>query len=470
MDFLNRAYSQLADLFRSMTPGARLMAGLSAAAVLLSIGYLTTHQAVLPEVDLMHGLPLSSGQLPAMQAAFSKAKLKGYEIRGTSIFVPHGQEADYMAALAAADALPPNVGDAEHKAVNDSTMFEFGPQRDQRMRIAKQEELARNIRQMTGIATASVLFDVDSRPGPFKEKVITASVMVTPTETGHLDKQIVSAIRNMVARSIAGLKPEDIAVTDLIARRTWSSNLEDTADDANQLHRTLKRSYEQDLTAKVLGALCYIPRVTVAANVELSQDQASRMEQPVLARVSVGVPMSYFREIWQRQNPSEWSVQARTVDPAALERIRTEETAKIQHYVAQLLPTVKGSADATERVTVNTFQDVRAEEPLSGVIQEMIDWARQSWRLLGAFVLALVSLLVLRSMFRQHPQDAKIDSAKSERVDEMVGGGPSVVPAPHAERFFQEPGTSLREELSKLIEDDPDSAANVLRSWIGQVN
>ena len=60
MDFLSRAYSQLYDLYRSMTPGSRLTAGLLAAVVLLSLGYLFTHQSSSPEVDLMHGVPLSA--------------------------------------------------------------------------------------------------------------------------------------------------------------------------------------------------------------------------------------------------------------------------------------------------------------------------------------------------------------------------------------------------------------------------
>ena len=31
-------------------------------------------------------------------------------------------------------------------------------------------------------------------------------------------------------------------------------------------------------------------------------------------------------------------------------------------------------------------------------------------------------------------------------------------------------GPSLRDELSDLVKEDPDSAANILRTWIGQAN
>ena len=107
MDVLRRAYSQLHDLFRSMTPGSRLMAAMLAVALLVGLGYMGTQQIARPDTDLMHGVPIAKSRLPLMEAAFGKAKLKGYEIRGSSIFVPRGQESMYMEAMGAANALPP---------------------------------------------------------------------------------------------------------------------------------------------------------------------------------------------------------------------------------------------------------------------------------------------------------------------------------------------------------------------------
>ena len=40
MDFLNKSIAQVSELFRSMTPGARLTAGLLLAVVVVSMGYL----------------------------------------------------------------------------------------------------------------------------------------------------------------------------------------------------------------------------------------------------------------------------------------------------------------------------------------------------------------------------------------------------------------------------------------------
>ncbi|MCD4726759.1 MAG: hypothetical protein K8R46_03800, partial [Pirellulales bacterium] len=88
MDFVDRAYSQLQNLFHSMTPATRWTAGLLAAVVVVGLGYLGTHRNARPDADLMRGVPVTAAQLPTMEAAMAKADLTDYEIRGTSIFVP----------------------------------------------------------------------------------------------------------------------------------------------------------------------------------------------------------------------------------------------------------------------------------------------------------------------------------------------------------------------------------------------
>ena len=321
----------------------------------------------------------------------------------------------------------------------------------------------------------------------------------------------------------------------------------------------LKQTYEQDLKAKILNALCYIPNVTVETNVELARQRSAPQGQtrhganpvkdrpattrgnrngqtgtenpnteqpntaavlknlfgglrgdnaeseadaadpvadeqiekqsagltPVSARASVSVPLSYFRKVWQERNPVEAGRGAKTADPAALDRIRIEESAKIQRHVAQLLPSIESAAKATELVTVTTFQDIAvAELPAPEFRQEVLSWARQSWRMLGTIGLALISLLVLRSMVCSQRSAAEVEPAAARpgptveeagsKVDELENSSydrAAAVPPPHARGFYdaQNAGPVLRDELSELVEDDPEAAANVLRSWIGKV-
>ena len=277
MDLLNRAYSQLYNLFRSMTPGGRLTAGLLAAVVLLSFGYLFTHEVSTPDADLMNGVPVPASQLPAMEAAFGKANLNGYKIQGTSIRVPRGQEATYMAALVDAKALPQDFGTAMREAISASASYEDPRRREQRVKVATQDELALIIRSMKGIETAYVLYDID-KPGGFKDKVITATACVKPAGSEQLDNGRVSAIRHLVAGAIAGLKPQNVTVSDLNGR-TWYGNPEDGGDAGNNLYISLKRLYEQDFKAKILNSLGFIPNVTVAVNVELDHERIIRTKQ-----------------------------------------------------------------------------------------------------------------------------------------------------------------------------------------------
>ena len=138
-----------------------------------SLGYMLTHQASAPDVELMPGVSLTPSQLPAMVAALADANLKDCKVRGTKIYVPQGRVTEYLAALAKAKAMPPPLGNAQREALSAGSSWDIGSQRDrQRMKIAKQDELQKAICMMPGIESASVLFD-ESKPGGLQEKVLT---------------------------------------------------------------------------------------------------------------------------------------------------------------------------------------------------------------------------------------------------------------------------------------------------------
>jgi len=556
MDFLNKAYLQVADLFRSMTPGARIMAVLLAAVVVISLGYLFTHPLGGPSSDLMHGVPIPAGQLPEMEAAFAKANLGRYEIHGTQIFVPRGQEAKYMAALAEANALPPNFGKALNDALSKSNPFESNKERDARLKNAKQEELSLIISSMRGIEQAYVLYDTDVTPGWKKEKIITATATVKREGSANLDDSQVLSIRYLVAGAIAGMKPENVNVTDLNGGRTWHGSPDGGGNAEDNLYVALKRTHEQNLKAKILSALTYIPNVTVEASVELDKKKMSKtrevkhdpkplvvhqMEEstsrtlnsggpagrpglaaqqpntaarlasttsggneeesgsksdtvnipsgtetetesvgltPKLAKVSVGIPLNYFKKVWQEKNPDK-NKDGKGPDSAALGQILKEEKDKIKEYVAQLLPQAEGVDDPTELVAVEAFQDMPVEElPEPGMGVNILTWLGNSWGLLGMIALAGVSLLMLRSLIKAVPAELPARPLPQMMGMEVPGEslsqnkplGPSAPsrPAPSSPRLRRfTSGPSLRDELSVVVKEDPDTAANILRNWIG---
>ncbi|MEN6452204.1 MAG: hypothetical protein ABFC96_17070 [Thermoguttaceae bacterium] len=483
MDSLRQASVQLLGFWRSLPSGSRTMVGLLVTGLLLTFGYLGTRPAPGPDVDLMQG-PVAADQLPAMVAAFAKANLKGYEIRGTSILVPRGEEAAYMAALSDAKALP-RLGDAMEDAIKAGNPFMSSRDREEMLKNAKQRELALMIRSMRGIESAYVICDIDNRPNCVfgGEKLITATVSVKPVGTARLDESQVASIRHVVSSAFASLKPENVTVSDMNGPTTWYGKIDE--NDEQVLYASLRRTCEQDLKAKILNSLSFVPSVTAEVSVELDRQQIARMKKgksvtrtqdagptPVLARVSIGVPMSYIKQVWRERQPV---AQASSVpDTAALNPIAEEESAKIRRHVAQLLPPTPTRCDLADQVAVTTFEDLRAVEPSQGLVQETWKWLVASWRPIGLFALALVCLFFFRATVRGN-RDAKQESWPSdgsavtcrETAAEAARQEPARVPAPHWRRPSD---AAVAEQLSELVEADPEAAAGILRTWIGQAS
>ncbi len=272
MDFLNQGYARLVDLFKSMTPGARVTAGLLLSMVVISLAYLVNHASTGQETFLMGGEPFSASQLPNMEAAFSKAGLNDYKIEGNRIRVPLGKQASYMGALADGGALPADFGNFLEKAVATSPWVSK-VQRAEAMKIAKQIELQSIICHMQGIESASVMYDVEAPKSFGQDKIATASVNVKPLGSMQLDENQVRNCRNLVASAIAGMKPQNVTVTDLNGRSYVGSGSADGLGVGDEdPYGTRKRNYEKEWNEKIAAALSSIPGVVVISEVELDAE------------------------------------------------------------------------------------------------------------------------------------------------------------------------------------------------------
>jgi len=555
VDTINRLLEQLNDLFRSMTIGARVTTALLLVAVVVASAYLFTGRTAGPEVDLLHGMPVPASHLQAMTAAFGKAKLTNFEIRGTQVFVPRGQEATYMAALAAERALPPNFGSAFNRLSNESgNPFVSSEERRERAKIALQEELALIIGRMPGIECASVIYATETKGGLNREKYTTASVSVKPIGDTQLDDNKVASIRHLVAGAVPGLKPENVTIADLNGRVYVGDSPDGGAE--NGLYLTLQGLHEKRLKEKILSALSYVPRVTVEPTVVLDREKHNRTREvqhdpkavawrisekssthsrdaagpagrpgyaaqqanapaaiaaargtkeegeesetetinlvggkqveketigltPKRVSVAVGVPRSYFEKLWHERNNPEGDDSKKPND-ADLRAIAQEEMNKIRKHVAGLLPPVEGVADAAELVTVTDFTDIKMPEPAGpGLGPQILQWLLEHWSTLGVIAVALVAMGMLRSLAKAVPQgssEAALPLPSSAAGPKLAAGtapgdaasGEEAASANRLRRF--QTGKSLRDELSELVQEDPDVAANILKSWIGSSN
>ena len=123
MDFVNRAYAQAAELFRSMSPAARIAAGLLLAVIVVSLVYLFQYQVTSGDEFLLDGRPFSASEMTSIEAAFAQAGLSSSIVVGNRIRIPRGQKAAYLAAMADASALPADFYKYFDDAVSSENPF-----------------------------------------------------------------------------------------------------------------------------------------------------------------------------------------------------------------------------------------------------------------------------------------------------------------------------------------------------------
>jgi len=209
---------------------------------------------------------------------------------------------------------------------------------------------------------------------------------------------------------------------------------------------------------------------SIASGTETESETTGHL--PKRISVSVSVPNSYFEKVWRKLNPAEEGQEPPAPDQAVLDKIRTEESGRIQKQVANLLPPVANVTDPLELVNVSAYPDLPiAQQPLPGVSENALAWLGQHWGTVGMIGLALFSLVTVRSMIRSAPvasetaEGPRILSAEGDEDDDEA----AAIAASQLSRFSGS-GPSLRDELSNLVQEDPDTAANILRSWIGNPN
>ncbi len=274
MDFVNKAYAQAAELFRSMSPAARIAAGLLLAVIVVSLIYLFQYQVTSGDEFLLDGRPFSSSEMTSIEAAFAQAGLSSSVVVGNRIRIPRGQKAAYLAAMADASALPADFYKYFDDAVSSENPFASNRSLELKHSNAKMKELALIISRMQGIESATVQFDEEARPGLSRAKNKTAMVAVW-TAGGSLDEEQVKAIRNVVSSAYAGLDRHSITITDMTSHLTFGGAVgPGGAAEGENYYASYKLQYERDWVRKIRDQLSMIPGVKVNVNVEMSPELA----------------------------------------------------------------------------------------------------------------------------------------------------------------------------------------------------
>ena len=164
-NFGNNAIAQFRDLFGTLTPGARITAGLLLAVVVVSVGYLFRQGTAGPDAYLFGGEPLSDGDLTRIELAIAEANLSGHAREGNRIRVPAGRQAEFLGAIAAGGAEPANFNTIFEKALDKTSPWESREVQRERLRDARQRRLSEIVRAMPWVEEAAVIINEEEVRG-----------------------------------------------------------------------------------------------------------------------------------------------------------------------------------------------------------------------------------------------------------------------------------------------------------------
>ncbi len=554
MDFLNKSLQQITDVFKSMTPGARITSGLLVAVIVVSLVYLVQVQTTATDNYLFGGREFSQSELTNMAAAFGQAKLGDFDVVGYRVRVPADKRAAYLGALADANALPSDFSRDLEKTLTSQSLFPVSREvMKEQLEAAKEKNLSLIIREMRNIQDSRVQFETEKQPGLRGTTETRAIAAVRAVGNRELTEQQVDAIRNTVVAGVAGLEPENVTVTDWNGSRTYQwTGKGSIAGVPNSEYIAHKRFHENDWRQRILSRLVNYPGAIVEVDVELETELEQRTQthkfentatpietidtskiitqsgggsggvpgvpsnsgnanQPAVVAqakatesnteeirteskavpsetiidskkpglvpkrvtTSIGIPRSYYVRLWKEQNkPAEGEEQIEPTQ-ADIERIKSPVEEKIKDSIAGILPRRIPGEDPYEHVVVQMDHDFAPEVgPTPGITAGASTWLASNWQNLGMILFGVFSLLMLRSMVQSSAEPAPGNEPTPQLQTESASGAVSEEDDFEDEEEyrlrFESTGPNLRSELTRLVKDDPESAANVLKNWIGE--
>lgn len=278
MNILNDIGNQFRDLFLTMTPSARIMAGLMVAVVVVSLGWITTGGASGIKYEyLFGGRDFSDAELTSWEAAFGTAQLGDYERVGQRIKVPSEKKDLYLKALGAANSLPQSHNSPMDKALNGNNIFDPSSLIEKRTVFARQQLLENTIKKHAGIQNAIVNFD-EQRAGFGRKADRVCTISVQGQNGIPVPQNLLRNFAKMATHTFAGLSMENVTVIDLgTSSIVYGGSGNGASADENPFF-VAQTQWESMYEAKV-SALLSDFQAKVAVNVTLDPTMRTQSEK-----------------------------------------------------------------------------------------------------------------------------------------------------------------------------------------------
>ena len=515
-EMLQRSMNRHTTTFQQFTAGQKVVAVIGTAALLLG-GFMVFRWASAPAYA-----PLFSNLAPSdASSVIDELETQGvsYELAdgGGTIMVPRDAVHSTRIALSG-EGLPTSTeggyGILDNQGISTS---EFKEQTD--FKRAMEGELAATVKAIDGVNGAVVHLAIPQKDVfTDEQQPPTASVLVQTNPGRTLTPEQVQAVVHLVASSIDGLDPDNVTVADSTGRVLSSPGGTTSAAATERTQQT--EAYQDQLRARLQAMLDRVVgpgNSTVSATVELDFDKAvtettdyrADEEIPALTEslssetysgageaggvggvvgvddqtdttAGAGGDSSYNNSSSSRTNGVDTVVETRETTPGAVKQINVGvvlDTATTQGVSATDVRTlvadaigINGRRGDTIRVVTMPFDrsgEQAAQADLEAAAAAEAAAARndliEKGAMGGAVLLVLLLALVTGRRRAKKREQATTYVVEQLRQERQALEPPAALALAEAEQVEEH---SVREELSALIERQPEDVATLLRGWL----
>jgi len=268
VNFLDSIGKQIRELFATMTPSARIMAALMAGVVIVSLGWIVSTQQSSQTEYLFGGQSFSEDELNLMERAWGEAGLRSYERIGKRLKIPTAEKDLYIKALGSGNAVPLAGQSALADALNVGSSPFIPPSIvAEKVKHARQEDLAQILKGLPGIDDARVSYDLkEARFG--RDAHQGAVIFLRGSANRPVSMSMMRQIADLATNHFPGLKPENVTVMDWGGGESYRGS-SDPLDVEQQPYLRAQRDWEEFYERKIREELSVYGDVKLGVIVEL---------------------------------------------------------------------------------------------------------------------------------------------------------------------------------------------------------
>lgn len=520
---VTRALQRAQQAFASFTAGQKVVAVIGTLAVLLG-GFMVFQWAARPSMAPLYS-DLSAGDASAVVEQL-ESQGTPYELAGdgTTIMVPR----DVVRATRidmSGEGLPTSSGGG-YSLLDDQGLTTSDFQERTGYKRAMEGELAATIEAIDGVDTAVVHLAIPEKE-VFQEETVptTASVLVATRAGQTLAAGQVQAVVNLVASSIDGLEPDNVTVADSTGKVLSSPGGVAGADGTAraQLVSDVQEEYRTRLqtmldrvvgpgnsTVQVSAELDFDKSVsetveydTETEAVPMSSSESSESYDGASADGPAGVvgpdgqmdpaagggadgSGSYRKSETTRDNAIGSRTERRESTPGAIEKLSvgvvldqmtaqqvTEADVRDLVMATAGISRKRGDTISVEMLPFDRTAEEAAKQALEDAKAEDAAAARNKMLRnvgIGVLVIGVLVFLAFRSRRRARRREEEttyiVEQLRERRQAEAaLEPSPALLALEESEATHAE---DLRDELTELIERQPDDVAALLRGWLAE--